>query len=793
MFGDVKYAWKRIRASPIISVAVIVTAGGAIAAVAAAFALVHGVLLRQQPFVDADRLVSVQRLPLDDGGRVSRPELLDWRTRNRVFVELAGYETRELDLVTPSGAVPLVGAVVTPTFFAVMRSVPLLGTLPLGEAWDTDGLPAIVLTERLWRTQFAADRTVVGRAVRINSFDSSQTHRIVGVVSTAASLHLTEPYDFYVPAPRMAADAPASMRRAAEFYAVAQLKPGITHAQATDDLKRIVFKLLREFPTSPESTGAAVIPLDQAQFANTRSRFVLLSVAVISLLLIACINIAALLLSSGISRLHELSVMTALGVTRWRLVRHLMAEYLTLAAIGGALGCGLGLLVTRTIVALAPADLPRLDEVSFDWMAVLVTVLVTSVAGLLFGAFPTVVLTRSDLTPLLKTDGETVVGTNALTPWRELLVAAQLGVVFALLVGAGVLMNSLYRLSRIELGFDPQHVIALEMSVGPRIWQAADRYVTFQTELLQRVRNLPDVSAATLTFSLPPYPQGRISVGLRSGERVGGVSRVVASGYFDVLQIPMMKGKDFPAWPDYRLEKSIVVNDAFATRYLEGNPLGQYVQTGPEWRMVIGVVGNVREWNIRETPEPTLYLPFSPPNVMPRRFSLAVRTGNQAVVPAVRSIVGSLDAEVPITETSITRRIATHHAENRFYALTLSAFAGFGTLLAAVAVFAMTAERVNERRREFAVRIAYGASSRTILWLVWRRVLPLFGLGSIFGLCVAWLYAGSLRHLLFEVSPTDWTTAALVLGALLAITAIAAYLAARQATTVHPAVVLRSQ
>jgi putative ABC transport system permease protein len=793
MVGDVKHAWRRISASPIVSFAVILTAGAAIAAVAAAFALVHGVLLRQQPFSDADRLVAAQRHPLDDGGRVSLPELLDWRARNQVFVELAGYETNELDLVTQSGAVPLVGAVVTPSFFSVVLSVPLLGELPIGESWDTDGLPAAVLTERLWRTQFGADRTVVGRAVRLNSFDSSQTYRIAGVVATAASLHLTEPYDLYVPVPRMATDAPASARRAMGFYAVGRLKPGITHAQATDDLKRIVFQLLREFPTSPESTGAGVIRLDQAQFGETKSRFVLLSVAVLSLLLIACINIAALLLASGISRLHEISVMTALGMTRRRLMRHLMAEYLTLAAIGGALGCGLGLLVTRSIVFLAPADLPRLDEVSFDWLAVLVTVLVTFVAGVVFGALPTAVLANRDLMPLLKADGETVVGTRTLTAWRELLVAAQLGVVFALMIGAGLLMNSLYRLSHIDLGFDPENVVALEMSVGPRVWQATDRYVAFQTELLERVRALPDVAAATLTFSLPPYPQGRMAVGLRDGERVGGVSRVVTSGYFDALKIPLLRGRDFPVRPDYRLEKSVIVNDAFASRYLAGNPLGQYVQTGPEWRAVIAVVGNAREWNIREKPDPTLYLPFSPPNVTPRRFSLVVRTANPAVVPTLRSVVSSMDAEVPITETSIRRRIAADHAENRFYALTLSAFAGFGTLLAAVAVFAMTAERVSERRREFAVRIAYGASPRTIMWLVWRRVLPLFALGSVLGILGAWLYVGSLRHLLFEVSPTDWTTGAAVLGAFLSITAIAAHLAARQATTAEPSVLLRSQ
>jgi predicted permease len=764
------------------------------------FSVVDRLLFRSLPYADAGRLVSVGLMaPIEPQEFMLGADYVEWRERQTPFesmTTLAGIGDCDL---TDQNPVRLACARVDSTFLSTFGVAPILGRSFTREEGRPNTSPVALLSYGLWQGRFGAERSVIGRAI---SLDGRPT-TVVGVLPRDFELpNLSRP-ELLVPQEldeaRGQGPNPGLVVRA-----FARLRPDVTIEQARAALQPLFERSLESVPAPFRAeVKLSVRSLRDKQVHDVRLASWILLASVVAVLLIACANVANLLLARAVARQRELAIRATLGAARGRLVRQQLTECLLLALLGGAAGCVLGSGLLRLFVAIAPEGIPRLQQATLDVRILLFTLGVSLVSGLLFG------LASSFRRPGV----EALVGTRVagLAPGllRQSLVAVQIAVSFVLLVGAGLLLRSLVNLQNTPLGIETGGLVTARLSLGEHAYPQPAQQVQFFEALEARLKAIPGVTAFALSDSVPPAGQTRsrlyaaieVQGRARFAEGTGGMVtwRSVTPGYFAALSIPIPRGRGFNEGDRRSSENAVVISEALARRLFPGEePLGQHLRFGFEgpWYGVIGVARDVKNAGLTVVGDPEYYVArkHSPDDAW--HYSTAIlRTGLPPEVVAgwLRREVAALDPTLPVAIEALSDQVGHLRQRPMFNATLLGIFAGVGLLLAAIGVYGLLAFLVAERTQEFGVRMVLGGTPGDILPMVLGKAMKLVGAGALAGLLTSLAATRLLQSLLFEVGSTDTATFAAVAVALGAAALLACYIPARRAMRVDPAVALRHE
>ena len=799
LLQDIRYAVRMLAKSPGFTAVVVLTLALGIGANTAIFSVVNGVLLTPLPYKDPSRLVVVWESKGTSNHNVVNPaNYMDWHDRATSFSGLALMSWRSLTFAGDQ-AEEVQGRAVTPDFFGVVGATPLLGRTFNADESRPNSPRVIVLSEGLWRRRFGADRAIVERAVPV----AGGTARVVGVMPSSFRPMPLGHEEYWEP---MALDWSNRARAGRYAMALGRLKTGVTVERAQTDMSRIARQLESDYPDFDTGWGATVVPLMEQVVGGSRRTILIVLGAVSLVLLIACANVANLMLARAASRERELAVRAALGAPRWRLVRQALVESVMLALAGGAAGALLASWGVHLLVRAAPPEVPRIADIRLDLTVLAVTALVSMAAGVLFGL--PAALSRSDaaIQDLHAATTRTTAGVPAVR-LRGALVIAQMSLAIVLLVGAGLLVRSLRRLIAVDPGFDPVNLSAVTITLPPAAYPDSLRRVAFYERLLERVRNMPGVQSAGIISWLPMTP-GNASTTLTvvgrpepaPGQAPAAAIRLVDPGYFAAMRIPLKRGRSLA--PSDRIGSApvAVISEAMAHQLWPGeDPIGQHVKV--EWWHptasveIVGVVADSRHDGLDAAFEPTLFYPFAQESQQ-SSMSLVLRS---TLPPAtltrmVRAAVSEMDKGVPVADAvTMYHHIAETMADRRYPAFVLGLFAALALVLAAVGIYGVLSYTVGQRTREIGVRVALGARPGDVLRTVVGSGLRLTLIGVALGGVAAGLAAGALGKLLYGVHPVDPVTFAIVPLVLVGVALLAMAAPARRAARVDPMVALRSE
>jgi putative ABC transport system permease protein len=811
MAQNLRLAVRRLLASPGFALVAIGTLALGIGANAAMFSVVRAVLLAPLPYADPDRLARVMGYEEDlaEADNLSPADFLDFARDNHTFALMGAHGfVGSATISGLEGDAERVGMVrVTQGFFPTLGVQPQLGRLFSGDE-DRPGAPKVALiSDGYWDRRFARDAGVVGSEIRVNA----EPHTVVGVLPSGYR-HIEEDpdrsADVFVPH----AFDPINANRGGHFIrAVGRLAPGATLEQARADLVAIAARLQQQFPTSNYQQSVQVSPLHESMIADARRSLVVLAAAVGLVLLIACANLANLLLAAGAGRAREFAVRTALGAERRTLIGQLLAESLVLSGLGAAAGLALAAWGTRGATLLAAAAIPRTADIRVD-ATVLAFVAVTAVlTAVLFGLAPALHLSATSLHGTLKDGGRTP-GTAVPRRVRSLFMGAQVALAVVLLVGATLLVRSLWKLQDVPPGFSPARVTAMDVSLPTAVYPEGSQ-VAFYQRLQERVRALPGVERVGAVNILPlsaNYDSRGIQVDDHprpEGQALSPQARSVTPEYFAAMGVPLLRGRLFDARDATDGPLAVVISAAMAAQYWPGeDPIGrrltfnsgiprdqQQEVGGPGSREVIGIVGDVRHLGLDEAPVPMFYTPHTQQPSY-HTMTLVVRTAADVpgLAAAVRSELRQMDAGVPLFQVrTVDQVIARVVAQPRLRAGLLALFAGLAGLLAALGVYGVVSYVVQQRTTEIGVRIALGASRRDVLQLMLGQGMRPVAAGVGIGLAGAWGLSRGLSALLYGVTPGDVVSYSTAAAMLMFAALFATLVPARRAVAVDPAIALR--
>jgi putative ABC transport system permease protein len=802
MSHDLRFALRRLIRAPDFTAAAVICLALGIGANTAIFTVINAVLLRPLPYHAPERLVGVweaNAMRQSERNTVSPANYLDWRAGNTVFSGMAAVADASASL-TGGGEpedVPVQRA--TASLFPVLGLRPALGRT-FSEAEDVPGGPEVaVLSHHLWEQRYNADTAVVGSTIRLDG--SAVT--VIGIMPPE-----TESIGWQ---PRPAVWVPIRLDPAENYrvtsgrflQAVARLEDGVSLERAQAEMATIAARLASQHPDFNSHWSVNVVPLAEQIIGSVRRPLTLLGGVVLLVLLIACGNVANLQLAQATARRREIAVHAALGASGLALGRRLLVESILVAVAGGILGVLLAWWCTDILAALAASSMPRMQDVGVDVRALGFTLIVSLAAGIGFGLVPALHAARGHLHEDLKEGGRGYSGHGGRT--RSFLVGAQVAGALVLLVGAGLLLKSFARLTDVKLGFNPDQVLTARVSLGGERYQDEESQVRFFEELLRRVRDLPGARAVGAINWLPLAGQRsatRMTIEgeppTKPGEEPGADVRAVDPGFFGAMEIPVIRGRGIEAGDRAGVDRSVVVSQSFADRYLAGrDPLGRRIHM--EWGdtlvgTVVGVVGDIKHTGVDSAASPTVY--WAHPQFPYSFMTLVIRTGDDPMrlASAVVAQVRALDPDQPVADLKpFDEWLGGAVARRRFSLLLLGGFAGLALTLTAIGLYGATAYGVVQRTREFGIRLALGASRRDVLWGVLRHALMVVGVGIAAGLAGAVMFSRLLGSLLFTVSATDPVVFAAIALMLLVVGAAAGFLPARRATRVDPMVAIRAE
>jgi putative ABC transport system permease protein len=803
---DLRYGLRMLRKSPgFASIAVLTLALG-IGANAAIFSVVYGVLLQPLPYAEDDRLVTLmQSYPqkgLDTWG-ISQANFAIYRDHNQVFEKIAAYNSPGFNLT--GGATPerLQGSAVTVDFFDVLGVQPGWGRAFRPEE-DAPGKNTVcILSYGLWQRRFGGNLNILGQSLLLNATPTE----VVGIM----------PQGFAFPNRNVELWVPLGLDTQRVFgythRGIARLRPGVSVSQAEADTTNIFWSAARENPAfagakTPPPEGAdmktIVRPLKEVIVGDTKTPLLVLLGAVGLVLLIACANVANLLLARAASRTKELALRFALGATPGRVIRQLLTESLLLALIGGATGAGIAWLGVRLLRQLPTLQqVPRLAEVSINPTVLAFTAALALLTGVLFGLVPALRAYKLGLAAGMR-EGMRGSASRASRRLNSVLVAGQFALCLVLLVGAGLLLKSFQRLVSVSPGFQPENVLSMRLSLPSSRYPDADRAVQFFDHMLERVRSLPGVRSAAV-ISLLPFSGGRTSDGYiveghepeSGGLAPNAQNRVVSPGYFQTLEMPLMRGRDFLASDRADSPLVAIVDETLARRYWpDGNAIGKRIRYSwsDQWMTIVGVTTGVKNRNLNETLEPHFYHPYAQSQSQDMYLTVRTADDSTAVTAAIRSEVQALDADLPVWGVQpLTVAVDQTLNNQRLTNTLLTVFALLAVLLAAVGIYGVMSLYVSNRTTEFGIRLALGAQPSALLRSVLRQGLTLTLAGVIAGTAAAFALTRTLASLLFEVSATDPTVFFIVPLLLVAVALVACYTPAYRATRVDPLLALREE
>ena len=805
-FGyDLRHALRLLREQPGFTAVALLTLALGIGATTAIFSVVNAVVLRPLPFPRSDRLVLVYENNVQRGWMtfaVAAANYADWARDARTFESLAAMRGGSAALIVDNIAEQVPATSATAELFRVFGGVTAHGRAFVDGDDAPNAQPIAVIGYGLWQRRFDGDPGVIGRVVTIND----RPTQIVGVMARGFGRGNPDT-DLWLP---LTIDRLRAERGGRTLNVVGRLAEGAEVDGARAEMTAIAARLSRAFPAENSGWGVTLVRLEDAVVGSSvkRALYVLFS-AVGFVLLIACVNVANLLSARGVARHRELAIRGALGASRLRVVRQLLTESLVLAGAGGVLGLFLATWGADLLLALAPAGIPRIDEVGLDGRVLAAGIAATLAAAVIFGLAPA--LQSSALRP---DDALKATARGGSHPGRRRLshvfVVAEVALAVVLVVGAGLLLRSLIRLTNQPIGFDSDRSLVFSLSLPDARYPSADAVSAFHHHLLERLRSLPGVAAAGATHALPFSGMDSVRGFVRDGEPRDAVEpptseyRLVTPGYFAAMGIPIKRGREFTDADVAGQPGAIVVNEAFARQYLSGDPLGQRIRQAGSvelpWLTVVGVAGDVRHFGLAADIRPEMFWPAAQAtwgatlNRHRRALTFVVRTHGDPVsmLPAIRLQVAALDPNRPVVSPRpMTALISSSAGIPRFSAVLLGVFAMVGLVLAAAGVYGVMSYTVAAGRREMGIRLALGARPSMLLALVLRGGVSLAALGGTLGLIAAWLLGDALQPQLFKTPPHDTVTFAATAGVLLVVAFVACYVPARRAGRVDPIEALR--
>ncbi len=782
---DVQYASRMLRRAPGFTIAAVLTLALGIGANTAIFTVVHAVMLRPLPFPDPDRLVGIVQQHKSFGvDVVTWPDYVEWRDSARSFASLAGAWNRVYNLTGIDEPERLAGAAVTPNLFSTLGVVPQLGTM-----FKTDGATdpqTVILSDRLWKRRFAASADVIGRTIALNG----ARHTVIGVMSPGFAW--PEAVELWVPF----VHEPGMNSGYHLLQVIGRLAPGTTLSEGQAELTTMAAVAAAARPGTNKDWGVQVTSLLEYTVGPASRPLLILAGAAACVLLIACANVAGLLMSRALSRRREISMRTALGASRSRIIRQLVTESFVLAVLGGV--CGLALADWAMPSLLSLAALPRASGITLDAPMFLIALAASGVAGLLFGLLPALATSRSSVSTAVRTRDAASVA------WlRAALLVVEIAASVVLLAGAGLLLRSFYKLQTVDTGLNVDRVLTARFFL-PRASYPVERCVSLYQQMIERVTTLPDVAEAAAVSVFPISGASANVVFTIPGRQPAEPGNVLTAnfsaataGYFRAMGIPLVAGRGFEAADRATAPFVAVVNQAMADRYFPGqNPIGQFVQIlGPTPREIVGVIPNLRQRALNLPPEPEIYAPH--PQFPTGGMFLVVRTRHdepERVGPDVRAAVRSLDRDVPIASLRTGMELINQTTSSRRQSLVLlSVFAALALVLSVVGVYAVLSFTVSQQTSEIGIRMALGAAPSDVLAMMLKKGLLPVVIGLLCGTGIALASTRVLSQMLFDVHPSDPLTLSAVGLLLLAAASTAVLVPARRATRVDPLLALRCE
>jgi putative ABC transport system permease protein len=807
LLQDLRYGVRMLLKNPGFTLVAVLALALGIGANSAIFSVVNAVLLRPLPFEQPDRIVTAWGRTLDAGERrsnVSYPDFADWRDQTQTLEQLAAYNTAGTLLRGTGEPEAINGTIASADLLPLLKVNPLLGRNFTREEDRADAAPVILIGYDLWQRRFGADPNIIGQQIRL----SNNSATVLGVLPKGFRFPLyTSRTEYLQP---LAPNIGESVKKRSSYFlsVVGRLKQGVTPAQAEIEMRAIGQRIEQQYPDEGFRLGANIVSLHEDIVGNVRSSLLVLLGAVGFVLLIACANVANLLLARAASRHKEIAIRRALGAGRIRVLRQLLTESLLLSLVGGTLGMLLAMWGVDLLVAASPLDIPRLKEIGLDARVLSFTLAISALTGIVFGLAPALQASKIDLNDALKEGGRGStegIGRNRV---RSLLVVTEIALSLVLLVGAGLMIKSFMRLREVDPGFNTKNVLTTGLSPSRVKYTEVEQQRNFLGEVLRRLESVPGVEAAGLVSPLPLSGNASSKTFTREGQPVvaGNLSsssfREISPNYFRAMGIPLMKGRVFSERDTQAAPLAVIVNETFVRRFFPGeDPIGKRILIGadatenpnPPPSEIIGVVGDVHHLGLDVEAGPEYYVSYQQDTL--RRLNLVVRTRSDDVsgmTTAIRSAIKQVDQEqyIPAIET-MDQLLAESVARRRFNMLLLGIFASLALVLAAVGIYGVMSYSVTQRTHEIGIRIALGAQTRDVIRMVVSQGMTLALIGVGIGLLAAFVVTRIMTSLLFGVSPTDAMTFGAVAVGLSVIALVACLIPARRATRVDPMVALR--
>ena len=796
--GDIRYGLRLLRKSPGFAVVAILTLGLGIGANTAIFSTVDALLIRALPYADPDRIVMVWEDAHEAGFPKNTPapgNYTDWARLNRSFSGIAA--TRGASANLTGGGVPeqIVGRAVTPNFFAVLGVNPIAGRTFTDEE-DRTSAPVVVISYGLWQRRFGGDRSVIGQTMQMNGSRAE----VIGVMPRGFVFRSRD-VDYWIP---IAFSPEAAAVRTSHFLnVVARLAAGVSIDAARDDMRRVDEALRQQYPEPGRHATSLLVPIADELLGDTRLQLLVLMAAAAAVLLIACANLASLLLSRAAGRRGELAVRAALGATRARLVRQMVIEATMFSIFGGVLGVVLAPAGVSVIAQLTPRGFPAQTSSVLDLRLLAFAFAVSIATGAVFGLVPALQAARASLRDAIQQDARASVGGGGRLT-RDALVVLQVAAALVLLTGAGLMLRTMANLRRIELGFRPDHLLTMRTTLPLSKYREPAQRLSFYERVIADVRALPGVDGAGYASLLPFLSPGNTTWFAIDGithapdDPQDTLFRTGTSDYLKTLGVQLVEGRLLDERDGVNAPLSVVVNDTLARKYWpHGSAVGGRMRLSDPARppyTIVGVVRDVRERGHTLAQKPLVYLPY-----VQRFFStpeyLVVRTAGAPgdLVEAIRRVIARVDPDQPISAVRTMEEIVDLDvADRQQQMILLGAFAGLALLLASIGLYGVLSYAVTQRSREIGLRIALGASSRSVQRAVVARGLGLTAIGLSIGLALAWAGTRAMQTALYGVSAGDPSTYAAVVGLLAVIALLASYLPARRASRMDPIAVLRA-
>jgi putative ABC transport system permease protein len=802
LLRDLRFGLRTLAKTPVFTCAVVLTLALGIGANTAVFTVTNAVLLRPFPFRDPEQIVSItsKDATKENGGTLLRYELV--RDYNRSFQSVAVWTNDNLNLTGSGEPVQVPVARVSPNFFQTLGIQPQVGRVFTQEEGTAAGRPVVMLSDAIWRTRYNGDAGIVGSVVSLDSVSST----VVGVLPTDAQFPFMPKAEIFSPRYfELSLMTPQRLRLGVGYLSIiARLRSGISIAEANDELALLNQRYREQNPAAPDASPATVMTakgMRDEVVGDVRPKVMILSGAVALVLLIACANVASLLLSRALSRKREIATRLAIGASRCAIVRQLLTESITLALMSGAVGVGIGWAATRALANWGASQVPQGFSVNLDARVLLFTLAVSLLAGISFGIFPAVQLASADLNSTLRAEGRAASSGRSGSKMRALLVVSQIALSLVLLIAAGLLLRSFNRLLHVDPGFEAHNLLTMNVSLSTTKYSKPDQQIAFFDDVLRRVSSQPGIRSSAISATMPltfkritpVLPEGQPDVPLAQRPFVD--IEAISPRWFETMRVPLRSGRTFTDDDNAKAPPVVVVNETFARQYFPGeSAVGKKIAIGrrPEPALVVGVAADVKNQGLQKDPQAQLYLPF--PQLPWSDMNLLMRTdvAPAAAIATVRAQIAAVDGNQPVNEIQTAEELIDNsRAQPRFTMLLIGGFSGTALVLAVLGVYGVLSYSVGQRQQEFGIRLALGAQRTDIQRMVMRQGLLLALTGIVAGLCVAWMITRLLENVLYGTGSRDLATFAFTPVVFLLVAALASYLPARRAMNVEPVETLR--